>query len=836
MTVGLSAVDLGALQHPLAFAAKNGFKQLGEISGLGDTLRSAATRLAGVFDDDSAQKLHHYAQQLKGFEQRSHSERARLVALGLRLVATLKDPAAAGQGKHRRPGPSLGRSKSTTPDPVTSSCCRTGPASPLSPLERSVTDLKGIGSTLAGRLAHRGIRTLEDLLFLLPSAYRDYRDLVPIDELIPGQRANVRAFVVHVNTRGRPRQGGRRGITVEAGLAEEAGGIARLWCVWFQGNQGLAQQLEQDRELLVSGVVTKYRDRLQIVHPDMCAPDQATLRACYPAIEGVAPRILARACRQACDELADHAPDGLPGAVCKDLGLPNQADALRQLHLVGQDDYERSVSQQLQARRHPAQQRLVLDELFSLQLALAVRRQRQRSMDGLPCKIDATTLGRLEQTLPFALTGAQRRVIDEVLDDVTSSRPMSRLLQGDVGSGKTVVAFVACLAAIDSGMQAAIMAPTEILAQQHAQTLAPWCEALGVRWATLTASTPRGVRESLLALADGASVDLLLGTHALLAPRVSLPNLAMVVVDEQHRFGVEQRARLTERSGGPRPHLLVMSATPIPRSVALTVFGDLDLSVLDEKPPGREPPQTSLFSGGECTKRSPAHRVIAAALNRSDQAFVVCPLVEESEKLAVTDVQTASRRLADLFVGARVGMVHGRLPNAERSAVVRAFRERQLDILVATTVIEVGIDIPQANLMVIEHAERFGLAQLHQLRGRVGRGGGSSQCLLLCGAGPDTPSYQRLKKLADTEDGFALAEADLELRGPGELFGTRQSGVPRLRFANLKDHFALLNQARDLAQATVERDPELSAPEHRDPRRVMLQRWQHSALFGAEAG
>ncbi|MGZ3408001.1 MAG: ATP-dependent DNA helicase RecG, partial [Polyangia bacterium] len=433
----------------------------------------------------------------------------------------------------------------------------------------------------------------------------------------------------------------------------------------------------------------------------------------------------------------------------------------------------------------------------------------------------------------------------EIAHDLAEPHPMHRLLQGDVGSGKTVVAYAACELAVASGFQAAIMAPTEILAEQHARTLAAWAEATGRSLALLTASTPRAARESQLALLAAGKLDIVVGTHALLAERVAFARLGMVVIDEQHRFGVAQRALLRDKGGmlhaGARaaPHLLVMTATPIPRTLALTAYGDLDLTILDELPPGREPPRTRVLHGK--TGRARALDELRAALDAGRQAYWVCPLIEESEKLESADIKLADvTEAADWLAGelgddVPMGVVHGRLPTAERDRVMRAFRSGALRVLVATTVIEVGVDVPAASMMVIEGAERVGLAQLHQLRGRIGRGGGKSTCLLVAGSRAGDAG-DRLGVMAETADGFKVAEEDLRIRGPGEIFGTRQAGMPRLRYADLVRDVELLRLARAEAFALLEADPLLAAPEHATTRAVLDARWAEARLFGEEAG
>ncbi|HET6583318.1 MAG TPA: helicase-related protein, partial [Nannocystaceae bacterium] len=415
---------------------------------------------------------------------------------------------------------------------------------------------------------------------------------------------------------------------------------------------------------------------------------------------------------------------------------------------------------------------------------------------------------RLATALPFLPTGGQWRAIDDIAKAMAEGPPMLRLLQGDVGSGKTAVAFAAAQAVAAAGGQTAVMAPTEILAEQHLRTLQPWCERAGLKVALLTGATRQGVRESMLALLGAGELDLLVGTHALITGDVGFARLGLVVVDEQHRFGVEQRARL--RAKGERPHLLVMTATPIPRTLALVAYGELDVSVIDELPPGRVPPVTEVCLGGDGLAR--ARKRVAERVRAGEQAFVVCPLVEASDALAVTDVEASAAALRPLVPEREVAVIHGRMSSRDKDAVMGAFRRREIDVLVATTVIEVGVDVPDATVMMVEHAERFGLAQLHQLRGRVGRGGGAALCVLHGAAAPGSEVEARLSVLADHGDGFAVAERDLALRGPGEVFGVKQSGVPRLRLPALGgEGVPLLVAARHAAETILVGDPDLGA-------------------------
>jgi ATP-dependent DNA helicase RecG len=792
-------------------------------------LARAAREVADALGDQGGELLD-YSAQLERFDDKPRVERVRLVALGLRLCAAGAAAGVAsgrgeGGGRRRRPRRAVAEAPS-----------QEGAEKPLPPSQTEepaekapLTTLRGVGPRVAASLARRGLHTADDLLCFLPLEYIDRRQETPLDRLVEGQPATTAGVVTSKSTR---RARGRR--MLEVGLASAPGGRALLACVWFRTFPGLADRFTEGEWIGVSGVVRRYRDQLQMVHPDLLDDAGQGVRRRYPEVEGVAPKVLERVCGEACARFADEADDGVPPRVAREVGLPAQAAALRALHLQRDPEPTPEELALLNRGEHPAHQRLVFDELFSLQLAVALRKAAWGERAGRACELSGATWARLTESLPFTLTGAQQRTIAELREDMARPRPMHRLLQGDVGSGKTVVAFAAAAAAIDAGMQAAVMAPTEILANQHLQTMEPWARALGWRAALLTASTPRGVKESLLALADAGQIHLLVGTHALLSPRVSLPDLGLAVVDEQHRFGVLQRVRLRERPADrPLPHLLLMTATPIPRSMALAVYGDLDLSVLDAKPPGRLPVKTQLYIG---RRQSRAYERVREQLRRGNQAFVVCPLVEESDKLDVADAVGTAARLRELFADHRVGLVHGRLNARERAEVMTAFRRHEIDLLVATTVIEVGIDVPRASTMVVEHADRFGLAQLHQLRGRVGRGGEESYCLLLTDAEPSSVAAERLGVMVRSEDGFEIAESDLRIRGPGEVFGTRQAGLPRFRFADLGAHMRLLALAQRHATATVERDPELAAPEHRAALRVMRRRWEGIDLVGEEAG
>jgi len=593
---------------------------------------------------------------------------------------------------------------------------------------------------------------------------------------------------------------------------------------WFRGGEALARQVVKGRRLLVSGEVKRYRFSKELIHPEIEVvaarqsetvelaasrePDHARVVPVYSAPEGMNPRTFRRLVGQAVDAYADLVVGHLPASLVAERGLPAVPDSLRALHRpesdLDIDAYQRFAS--------PAHERLVLEELYLLELGLAMRRAQATSRPGVAIDAARPESRSAAKALPFELTLAQRRVVKEILDDLAVPHPMNRLLQGDVGSGKTVIAVLAAVAVAACGGQTALMAPTELLAEQHFRTLKSLAKAAGdempLRIGLLTASLPRAEIQALRSALAMGEIDLVVGTHLLVQGEVEFRDLVLSIVDEQHRFGVMQRAALSAaRPDGRFPHRLVMTATPIPRSLAMTVYGELDLSVLDELPPGRKPVETILLRAGEGER---VMELIRNTLGRGEQVYVVYPLVEESEKMDLRSAILSSERIARAFPQHRVDLVHGQLDAAARHQAMEDFGSGESSILVATTVIEVGVDVPNATLMVIEHAERFGLAQLHQLRGRVGRGERGGRCVLVV-RGSSEKSELRLRAMIGTRDGFEIADADLEIRGPGDFLGTRQSGhLPELRIADLLRDTLLVAVARGVARAEIARDPGLS--------------------------
>ena len=654
-----------------------------------------------------------------------------------------------------------------------------------------------------GKFARLGIRTEADLLLHLPLRYEDETRIVAIADVAPGETAQVAGEVRSNEIVTRP----RRMLQVEL---DDGSGRIGLRFLNFYGSQ--VAQLAVGRRLRAMGEVRGGLFGLEMVHPRyrmLGGADRlpATLTPVYPTVAGIGQSDLRRTILEALAR-TDWADTLRPGCAER-LGLPALMPSLRLLH---QPPPETPLSA-IEDRTHPACRRLAFEELLAQQLSLKRARAARAGQRAVPLPDHAQTQ-RLLAALPFALTGAQTRAWHEISRDLAGSEPMNRLLQGDVGSGKTVVAALAAMQAIGSGRQAALMAPTEILAEQHFRKLGPWLEPLGVRVAWLSGSLTASAKKKVRALAAAGEVDLLVGTHALVEESVELPTLGLAIVDEQHRFGVAQRLALRATRGDALPHQLMMSATPIPRTLAMSYYADLDVSVIDELPPGRTPVITKLVTQ---SRHAEVVERVRAAVAQGRQVYWVCPLIEESETLdlqtAIDAFESLSAELADL----RVGLIHGRLPVAEKAATMDAFVRGEIDLLVATTVIEVGVDVPNASLMVIEHAERFGLSQLHQLRGRVGRGSAQSVCVLLYRPPLSAKARERLKTMYETTDGFEVARRDLLLRGPGEFLGARQSGLALLRFADLERDADLVDEAR------IEADAMLAGP----PRRVdaHLARW-----------
>ena len=678
---------------------------------------------------------------------------------------------------------------------------------PLAPeaLRKPVTVLPEVGPRRAKTLERLGIATLEDLLYHLPRRYDDYSQCKPIRQLRYGEQVTVLGTVEKIAVRNL--HGGKRKV-VEAIVSDGSGALRVTWFnqVW------IADRLRKGTPVALAGKIDQFLGRLTMNSPEWepLETDQLSTRRIvpvYPLTTKITQRWMRRLMREAVNHWAPRVPDPLPAAVQEAAELPDLPTALQQVHFP--DSWE---------ALRAAQRRLAFDEVFLLQLGVLRQREAWRQRTARVFQVDDAWLEAQTARLPFTLTGAQRRALEEIRHDLASGHPMNRLLQGDVGSGKTVVAALAMGMVVSGGAQAAMMAPTAILAEQHYRNLLRvLAEEKGLlapeQICLLVGNTPAAQRREILAGLASGEIKILVGTHALLESPVQFADLQLAVIDEQHRFGVQQRARL--RAKGEHTHILVMTATPIPRSLALTIYGDLDLSVMDEMPSGRQPVGTYLLMPRE---RERVYRLIRHEVAKGHQAFIIYPLIESSEALENTPAAIeAHRRLQEeVFPDLKVGLLHGKMKPAEKDEVMQRFRDGAFHVLVSTAVVEVGVDIPNATVMLIEGANRFGLAQLHQFRGRVGRGGQEAYCILIPETENAARENERLKALVETTDGFLLAERDLQQRGPGEFFGTRQAGFAetRLRMANLLD-VHLIEQARSLSQELIARDPQLQASEHR---------------------
>ena len=651
--------------------------------------------------------------------------------------------------------------------------------------------LKGVGPKTAERFEKLGILTLSDLLCHYPRRYLDFSKPYSIAEAPADTECVVKAEVF-AKPGGRILPGGRRMERITAG-----DDVSSLEITWFN-NPYAAQKLELGQEYYFQGIVTGGMLRRQMVNPQVRTDAQvksSPFEAVYPQTEGLTSSAIAKCVRQ----LLPHAellPDPLPPEMLKKYRLLSKADAVRAIHCPATEE-----------EAFAARRRLIYEELLVLQLGIGRMKNHGAASTGAPMKkADASPFW---ESLSFSPTGAQRRAVEEILTDMSGETSMNRLLQGDVGSGKTLVAAAAIWACIRAGYQAALLAPTEILASQHAENLNRLLSPFGMRVALLTGGMKAAARRTTLAAIRDDEADLIVGTHAILSEGVEFARLGLAVVDEQHRFGVRQRGLLAEKAANP--HLLVMSATPIPRTLGLLMYGDLDISILDELPPGRKPVKTRCITG---KKRADLYGFLDREIDSGRQAYIVCPAIEDAGGSGLNAVKSYYEDIAKAYLpDRRVGLMHGRLKPKEKAEVMDDFKSGRLDALVSTTVIEVGVDVPNATVMVIENAERYGLSALHQLRGRVGRGAAESWCFLVSDNASESVQ-KRLKFLCSTSDGFAVAQYDLETRGPGDFFGSRQHGLPTLQIADLMNDTRTLHAAQSEAVALLAEDPLLERPEH----------------------
>ena len=689
-------------------------------------------------------------------------------------------------------------------------------------LDTQIMYLKGVGPKLGDLFARKGLKTLRDLFEFYPRAYEDQRAARNIASLKVNDIVSIKATVVAVHSVNM----GRSTRKMYDVVVKDASG--QIHCKYFRvPYKGYFERFKPFTEVRVVGKVIEYRGRLEFHHPDIrdVEPDEETQDALIPLyteIEGLATSKIMKLVRQAFAQIEEWPQEALPKWMLEKYNLKPRKEALKEMHYP-----DPTKASEYAEFKTASQRRIIFEEFFWWELWLASRKTGFQKAAAPKILNAGKKLAELEKNLPFQMTGAQKRVFGEIKTDLERGHPMHRLVQGDVGSGKTLVSFMAALYAMESGYQACLMAPTEILAEQHFKNAKKVLEPLGVRLALLVGKSKASERKQVLSALQAGEVDLIIGTHALIEDEVQFANLGLVIIDEQHRFGVEQRGVLKNK--GNSPHFLVMTATPIPRTLAMTVYGDLDVSIIDEMPPGRSPIQTrAIFD----SKRPQALQFMLDQLKKGRQAYFVYPLVEESEKIDLKNAVSEYEKLQQQFPQVKFGLLHGKMKPDEKDQVMEQFRRHEIQVLVSTTVIEVGVDVPNANIMIIEHAERFGLSQLHQLRGRVGRGEHKSFCILIMGYAVSEEGKQRTEMMEKTSDGFKIAEFDLEMRGPGEFMGTRQSGLAGFKLANLIRDMQILQDAREAAFEVLRKDPKLSFMDHQGLREELLREHGPAALAG----
>lgn len=690
-------------------------------------------------------------------------------------------------------------------------------------LDSEIQYLKGVGPKLGALFSRHGFKTVEDLFSFYPRAYEDRRAARNIGSLRADEVVSLKAQVVTVSSYNL----GRSSRKIYDVLLRDSSG--QIHCKYFRvPYKGYFERFRPHQEVRLVGKVTNYRGRLEFHHPDLKDVDPEEeeqgdqLIPLYTEIEGLSTVKLMKLIRLAFSQLSEEQwpEEKFPSWLMKEEGLLPRREALRKLHFPLPEE-----SEKLFAMQADAQKRIIFEEFFWLELLLAAKKTGFKKEKTKVISGEGQAVQKILEKLPFSLTGAQMRALRDIQNDFAKGYAMHRLVQGDVGCGKTLVALLAAVTLAEVGQQSCLMVPTEILAEQHFKNAQKYLEGHGLKIAMLTGKTKQSERKAILEQLVQGEIQLLIGTHALIEDWVQYKELGLVIIDEQHRFGVEQRAQLKNK--GVSPHFLVMTATPIPRTLAMTVYGDLDVSVIDEMPPGRSPIQTRAIYD---SKRPQALQFLQDQIKKGRQAYIIYPLVDESEKIDLKNAMTEFENLRQQFPHLRLGLLHGKLKPAEKDEVMERFRRHELDVLVSTTVIEVGVDVPNANIILIEHAERFGLSQLHQLRGRVGRGEHKSFCILILGYAVSEESRQRVEFMEKTTDGFKIAEFDLELRGPGEFLGTRQSGLAGFKMANLVRDILILQRARDAAFKILQTDPKLNKPEHSFLRAELLRAHGPAAL------
>jgi len=812
---------LDALEKPLKFASKKDYSNIGKVKALdqlvGDLTLKALSLPLSIGQTVALENIKSLFITYEGFEIGKKRE---IIKNSLGIIEKLRDsdiPSASQSQAEEVESEEKGSSDingTSLSQAIDRDSEELGDMSQI-----PIQFVKGVGPRISSILKKKGIESVEDALYYFPRMYEDRRTVKSISKLVPGERETVMGKIILA---GKVRT--ERRSLYQVVISDKTGTIT---LVWFQFNEKYLRTAYKKGAsvILTSEVTVGYRDALQIVHPrpeDIEVIDEGEeideehihfnrIVPIYPLTEGVKQRRMRRIMKSVVDTYGSSIPSFIPDQIKSRRGALDFSTALKRVHFPQDQDRVIDLSDKNSVYESKPHNTVSYSEFFLTEIGLAIKKRDVANLPGIAFSPTGELTKSLVDKLPFDLTSAQKRVLSEIEGDMLSDRPMNRLLQGDVGSGKTIVALLSILKAVESGYQAVLMVPTEILAEQHLASVLEYVKGMGLRVVSLKSSLSKSEKNTYYKAIMSGEAQIAVGTHALIQDKVDFKNLGLVVIDEQHRFGVMQRARLMSK--GKNPDVLVMTATPIPRTLALTVYGDLDVSVLDELPPGRKEIKTKVYYDQKGS-RERAYGIVRKEIEKGRQAYVVYPMIEESESPDFKDLKYATQMAEelqnDVFPDFRVGLLHGKMKTDEKEAVMKRFISHHLDILVATTVIEVGVDVPNVTVMVVENAERFGLTQLHQLRGRIGRGGHDSYCILISSFKRSEDAEKRLMIMEETSDGFKIAESDLMIRGPGDFLGTKQSGLPQFRFANLIRDSRILGEAREDAFKLVKEDPELS--------------------------
>ena len=793
---------VAALYKPINYISKNSFANLDIVKGLENSIISLAKEaLSLTLDSEKSGLIQEVVRSFTGFDSLDSSLKKARILDSLRLIERIK-------GDSRLPQSHGGEVSSVEF------------LEKIKELSAPIQFIKGVGPKLSIILKKKGIETVEDALYFIPRKYEDRRNIKLISKLEEGKTETVLGEILILGAVSYKRS---RKRIFEMVVGDRSGTITAKWFTY--NNSYITNRFRKGQKVILSGEIKLYRLQKEIHHPDIEVVEDMSdslnfnrIVPIYSETEGLYQKTIRKIMRNVIDGYSAFLINAIPSCISDRQNLLELGEAIRNIHFPGSDD----DFSDLMSGKSSAYRTIIFDEFFFLELGLALKKRGITVEKGVSFEVAGEIKNRLIKCLPFSLTGAQRRVVAEIEADMSLPCPMNRLIQGDVGSGKTILALISALTAVENGYQVSIMTPTEVLAEQHFRNIHHMTDSLNIKTGLLTSGIKGAKKDQVLEAIREGNIDIVIGTHAVIQEAVEFKRLGLGIIDEQHRFGVLQRAML--RRKGYNPDILVMTATPIPRTLALTVYGDMDVSILDELPPGRKPIVTKLYHE---KARAKVYETVRKELKKGKQIYIVYPLVEASEKLDLKDAtQMAEHLQGEVFPEFNVGLLHGRMGREEKENILTAFKDGKIHILVSTTVIEVGIDIPNASVMVVEHAERFGLSQLHQLRGRVGRGEDLSRCLLLAQYNKSNDARQRLSVMESTTDGFKISEEDLAIRGAGDFLGTRQSGLPDFRVANIVRDIKILQEARKEAFNVVEKDPNLTDPSHRYLKEVLRERWK----------